>query len=152
MTLLISCCGITTTTEPAKCVFEHPVVMCCLIWALVVLVMSILFYCYKNKKAKLKYGEAEKVRKHEEAMKNLAFDQEKYWFFQKRLEPKFENELKDKINELKKEKDNLSTQLKEEKDNREKTLKEERLQAERDFYEKVLSQFFHIEENQSNKQ
>lgn len=88
---------------------------------------------------------------HEVRLKKENFGQEKYWFFQKKLEQDFKKELEEKINKLKTEKDDLSKQLKEEKENREKTLKKERLQAEHDFYEKVLSQFYHIEENQSNK-
>ena len=89
---------------------------------------------------------------HEVRLKKENFDQEKYWFFQKKLEQDFKKELEDKINKLKTEKDDLAKQLKEEKENREKTLKKERLQAEHDFYEKMFSQFYHIEENQSNKQ
>lgn len=128
------------------------VVICCAIWAAVVLLLGYWFFRYMNTKAKLKLQEADNEREHEREMKVLAIDQEKYWFFQKRLEPKFEKELKDKIENLKKEKEDLSKQLKEEKENRKKTLKEERLQAECDFYKKVLSQFYHKEENQSNKE
>ena len=94
MILLSTCCGIPTPQEPVKCVFEHPIVMCCLIWALVVIVMSILFYCYKNKKAKLKYKEAVKVCLHEKEMKDLAINQEKYWAEEKKKEKLEALELK----------------------------------------------------------
>ena len=130
---------------------NYTVVICCAIWAAVVLLLGYWFFRYMDTKAKLKLQEADNEREHEREMKVLAIDQEKYWFFQKRLEPKFEKELKDKINELKIEKNNLSKQLEEEKKNREKTLREERLQAEHDFYEKILSQVYTLKEKPSNK-
>lgn len=91
------------------------------------------------------------ANRHEISLRKVNFDQEKFWHFQKKWEQDFKKELTSRINDLEKEKDALSQQLKIEKKEREKTLKEERLQAEHDFYEKVLSQFYPTEENQSNK-
>ena len=147
--ILLANCGFLILS--VGCVFQDPVVMCCLIWAIAVLILGICLFCYLCKKAQLKLQEADNERKHEIDLKNLAIYQEEYWFFQKKLEPKFEKDLKDKINELKKEKEDLSKQLKEEKENREKTLKEERLKAEHDFFKKFLSHVYTAKEKPSNK-
>lgn len=89
------------------------------------------------------------ANRHEISLKKVNFDQERFWYFQKKLEQDFKEELTKRINDLEKGKDALSQQLKEERKDREKMLKEERIQAEHDFYEKVLSQFCLKEENQS---
>ena len=89
------------------------------------------------------------ANRHEISLKKVNFDQERFWYFQKKLEQDFKEELTKRINDLEKGKDALSKQLKEERKDREKMLKEERIQAEHDFYEKVLSQFCPKEENQS---
>lgn len=130
---------------------DYTIVICCAIWAFTVLVLGCLFYLYMCKKAKLKFDKADNERQHEKAMKELTFEQEQYWFFQKKLEPEFEKELKDKIDKLEKEKEDLSKQLNDEKENRENKLKKERLQAEHDFYEKILSQVYSAKEKPFNK-
>lgn len=139
MILLSNCCGITTTTEPAKCVFEHPVVMCCLIWAIVVLILGILFYCYKNKKAKKKYDEAEKVRKHEEAMKELSDKLEASWFDKKNkldeLKASTDEGLNNQVKDLKTKVSELEGKLKIEEFNKE--LLEKQLKMYSDVFEQL---------------
>lgn len=139
MTLLFSCCGIPTTTDSVKCVFEHPIVMCCLIWALVVIVMSILFYCYKNKKAKLSSEEADKERLHEKEMKELSDRLEASWFDKKNklgeLKASTDDGLKDQVKDLKTKVSELEGKLNEEKFNKE--LLEKQLKMYSDVFEQL---------------
>ena len=86
MTLLINCCGIPTSPEPVKCVFEHPVVMCCFIGAVTIIFLGGMFSWLYVQKNKLKSKEAEKARQHEKDLKDLAIDQEKYWAEEKKKE------------------------------------------------------------------
>lgn len=48
---------------------DYPIVMCCFIWAIVVLVLGILFFYYKNNKSKLRFEEAAKEREHVKELK-----------------------------------------------------------------------------------
>lgn len=139
MILLISCCGIAITTESVKCVFGHPIVMCCLIWAIVVLVMSILLYCYKSKKAKLKYDDAEKERQHEKDIKDLSDKQEISWFDKKnnleKLKASTDEGLKNQVKDLKTKVSELEGKLKTEEFNKE--LLEKKLKMYSDIFEQL---------------
>jgi len=139
MPLLFSCCGIPTTTDPVKCVFEHPIVMCCLIWAIVVLILGILFYCYKNKKAKLSSEEADKERLHEKEMKELSDRLEASWFDKKNkldeLKESTDDGLKEQVKELKTKVSELEGKLKTEEFNKE--LLEKQLKMYSDIFEQL---------------
>lgn len=79
MILLECCCGRPVPPEPVGCVFNHPVVMSCLIWAVVVLVFGVLLFVYMIKKDKLKRKESKDVREQELNLKEKAFEKERYW-------------------------------------------------------------------------
>ena len=123
MILLECCCGRPIPPEPVGCVFNHPVVMSCLIWAVVVLVFGVLLFVYMIIKDKLKRKESKDVREQELNLKEKAFEKEKYWHFQNALQHDFKKELNDKIGEL-------EEKLQAEKNSREDKLKQERLQME----------------------
>ena len=61
------------------CVFNHPIVMSCLIWALVVIILSLIVSCYLKKVAQIKKDIAVAAQEHELAIKEKNFVQEKYW-------------------------------------------------------------------------
>ena len=61
------------------CVFNHPIVMSCLIWALVVIILSLIASCYLKKVAQIKKDIALAAQEHELAIKEKNFVQEKYW-------------------------------------------------------------------------
>ncbi len=79
MILLECCCGRPIPAEPVGCVFYHPVVMSCLIWAVVVLVFGVLLFVYMIIKDKLKRKESKDAREQELNLKEKAFEKEKYW-------------------------------------------------------------------------
>ncbi len=62
------------------------VVICCAIWAAVVLLLGYWFFRYMNTKTKLKLQEADKEREHENDLKDFAFKQDKYWAEEKKKE------------------------------------------------------------------
>lgn len=86
MTLLINCCRIFTPPEPVKCGFEHPVVMCCLIGAVTIILLGGMLSWLYVQNNKLKSKEAEKAHQHEKDLKELAINQEKYWAEEKKKE------------------------------------------------------------------
>jgi len=137
MTLLINCCGIPTPPEPVKCGFDHPVVLCSLIWAIVILALVILFYYYKNKKAQLKYDDAEKERQHEITLKNMSVQQEFFWFDKKNdlknLKASTDEGLKNQVKDLKTKVSELEGKLKTEEFNKE--LLEKQLKMYNDIFE-----------------
>lgn len=132
--LLLSNCSSIIPPDTVRSVFNHPVVMSCLIWAVVVLVLGYWFYRYFRDKVNKKYQEAEKLRLHEKDMKELAFEQEKYWhsiteqdkdkdldrkmkefeeltIHQKLLDKVLDKKLDDKIQDMGKELDALKKQF-----------------------------------------
>lgn len=83
-TLLFSCCGNHFPPPPFEgCVFSHPSVMSCLIWALVVLTLGLVVfyrvYEYLKWKEDLKQSVAKAALAHELAIKKETFEQEKFW-------------------------------------------------------------------------
>lgn len=88
---------------------------------------------------------------HEIQVKQMAFEQERFWHFQKELKTDFKKELEERIENLKKEKGDLSALLKKEKNDREKMLSEERLKVEHDFYKKIIDTFYSAEKQQPEK-
>lgn len=81
---LFSHCGNHFPPQPFEgCVFNHPAVMSCLIWAVVVLILGVLIAClvynYLKSKNESKQAMAEAAQKHELDMKEKSFVQEKYW-------------------------------------------------------------------------
>lgn len=157
MNMCLNCTSskIIANNPTEGCVFNHPVVMSCLIWAIVVLILGILIaylvYHYLKKKNKFKQAMAEATRKHELKLKEFAFEQEQFWYFQKELKKDYLKELNDSIQKLEKEKKKLSEDLDNEKKNRNETLEKERIQAEHDFYEKVLATFYNTGNTQQPK-
>lgn len=146
---LFSHCGNHFLPPPFEgCVFNHPAVMSCLIWALVVIILSVIVSRYLKKLAQIKKEIAVAAQQHELAMKEKNFEQETFWYFQKNLKCDFKKELDDKIKKLENEKKELSEKLENEKKDRAKTLKEERLQAEHDFYERILKTFYNTDDSQ----
>ena len=137
--ILLTICGNHVPPEQVRCVFNHPVVMCCLIWAIVIFVMSILFYCYKNKKAKLKYKEAVKVCLHEKEMKELSDRLEASWFDKKNkldeLKESTDDGLKVQVKDLKTKVSELEGKLNAEKFN--KDLLEKQLKMYSDVFEQL---------------
>ena len=93
MTLLV-CCGNQVPPGYVKCVLNHPVVMCCLIWAVAVFLLGVMFSCIYAQKHRLKLKEADNARKHEKDLKDLANNQEKYWAEEKKKEKLEALELK----------------------------------------------------------
>lgn len=85
---------------------------------------------------------------HERKEKAEAFEQEKFWYFQKELKKDYQKELNDRIQKLEDEKMNLSEDIDKEKKDRNETLKKERIQAEHDFYEKILKTFYKADNSQ----
>lgn len=150
--LLVQCTSaVSCSPREMGCVFNHPAVMISLIWAFALLIGigGVLFYLHKRNK--LKKEMAQDDHGHELDLKEMEYDQEKYWHFQKLLKHDFKKELEARVQELTKERDELSQKLKDEKENVGETLKKERLQAEHDFYEKILSQIYSTDNNQPNK-
>lgn len=127
---------------PVGCVFSHPAVMISLIWAVAVVLLVLFLFLILINKNKTKVKIAEDARIHEIILKDKAFEQEQYWYFQKGLEKDFKKELMAEIEKKEKEKEDLSKKLETEKQDREKELKKERLQAEHDFYEKIINTFY----------
>lgn len=142
MIILDCCCGNPFPPELEGCVFNYPIVMINLIWAIVVffvfLVLGIKIIGFLNKRCDTKQEEAEAARKHEIDLKEKAFEKEKFWHFQKELSHDFKKELNDKISEL-------EEKLQSEKSSREDKLKQERLQMEHDYYKKLLDDFYNKE-------
>ena len=83
--------------------FEHPLVASCLIFAVMVIILAIVICCYLKKKAHLLKAMADAGRKHELDMKDKAFEKEKYWFLQNKIESDFKREIEDKLKKLSKE-------------------------------------------------
>jgi predicted Holliday junction resolvase-like endonuclease len=54
--------------------------MSCLIWAVVIIVLGVLVFCYMKKKSQIKKEMADADHKHELDMKDQSFVQEKYWY------------------------------------------------------------------------
>ena len=83
MILLECCCGRPVPPELVGCVFNHPVVMSNLIWAVValvvLLVLGICIIRLFEKKNELKQENAKDAREHELNLKKLSFENEKYW-------------------------------------------------------------------------
>lgn len=149
---LFSHCGNHFPPQPFEgCVFNHPSVMSCLIWAIAVVIIAFMAYCYLKRRDKSKLAMKELAQKHELAMKEKVFEQEKFWYFQKELKKDFQKELNEKIQKLEDEKNKLSEDLAKEKKDRNDALKKERLQAEHDFYEKILKTFYKINDSQRKK-
>ena len=149
---LLSHCGNHFLLPPFKgCVLNHPSVMSCLIWAIAVVIIACMAYCYLKRRDKSKLTMKELAQKHELAMKEKVFEQEKFWYFQKELKKDFLKELNEKIQKLEDEKNKLSEDLAKEKKDRNDALKKERLQAEHDFYEKILKTFYKSNESQRKK-
>lgn len=153
--LLFAHCGKPLPPPIEGCVFNHPLVMSSLIWAVVVLILGVLIAClvynYLKSKNESKQVMAEAAQKHELDMKKEAFEQEQLWYFQKELKKDYQKELNEKVQKLEDEKKQLSEDIDKEKKDRNEALKKERLQAEHDFYEKVLNTFYKIDENQQTK-
>ena len=149
--LLFSHCGKPLTPPIERCVFNHPFVVSSFIWAIVVLILGILIaywlFCYLKSRNYLNQAMADAVQKHELDMKKEAFEQEKFWHFQKELKKDYQKELNEKIQKLEEEKKKMEDDLDKEKIDRNETLIKERLQAEHDFYKKIISQFYSTEEN-----
>lgn len=146
--LLLAHCGKPLPPPIERCVFNHPTVMSCLIWALVVIILSVIVSRYLNKLAQIKKEIAIAAHNHELAMKKEAFEQEQFWYFQKELKKDYQKELNEKVQKLEDEKKQLSEDLDKEKKDRNEALKKERLQAEHDFYEKILKTFYKTDESQ----
>ena len=163
---LFSHCGNHFPPPPIEgCVLNHPTVVSSLIWAIVVIVLGLLAYCYLKKKAQIKKEIADADRKHESVLKEQAFKQEQYWhdegkkakewdfekekfwYFEKELKKDYQKELNEKIQKLEDEKKKLSDNLDKEKRDRNEALKKERLQAEHDFYQKILKTFYKTDES-----
>lgn len=142
MKLLEFCCGSHIPHKQVGCVFNHPVVMSCLIWAVVILVLCILAYCYLKKKDKNRLKESEAAREHELKMKEEAFKKEKFWAFYKRAEEPLEDELKKvkgELAELKNKERDLNegqTALKKEKEEQEKIILEEKIKV----YQEIIKE------------
>ena len=82
---LFSHCGNHFLPPPFEgCVFNHPAVMSCLIWALVVIILSVIVSCYLKKLAQIKKEIAVAAQEYELAMKEKNFEQEKYWYEEKK--------------------------------------------------------------------
>ena len=83
MILLECCCGNNYPPELEGCVFNYPFVMNNLIWALVVLVVLLVFgigtIVLLKKNNELRQKEAQDAREHELNLKKIAFENEKYW-------------------------------------------------------------------------
>ena len=77
MYLLLCHCGNHFPPPPFEgCVFNHPVVMSCLIWALVVIILSFIVSCYLKKLAQIKKEIAVAAQGYELAMKKEGSSQE----------------------------------------------------------------------------
>lgn len=61
------------------CAFNHPMVISCLIWAIVVIILGILAYCYLKNRNQIKKNMADALHQHELDMKEKLFGQEKHW-------------------------------------------------------------------------
>ena len=153
LSLLFAHCGGPLPPPIKGCVLNHPLVVSNLIWAVVVIALAFLAYCYLKKRVQIKKDMADADRKHELNMKEKAHEQEKFWYFQKELKKDYKKELNEKILKLEEEKKKLEEDLDKEKKDRNEALKKECLQAEHDFYEKILKTFYKTEESQqTNKQ
>lgn len=97
---LFNHCGNHFPLPPFEgCVFNHPAVMSCLIWALVVIILSVIVSRYLKKLAQIKKEIAEAAQKHELAIKEKIFEQEKFWHEEKKKAK--DEELARKIKEYK---------------------------------------------------
>lgn len=82
---LLSHCGNHFLLPPFKgCVLNHPSVMSCLIWAIAVILIVFMTYCYLKRRDKSKLTMTDMVQKHEIAMKEKVFEQEKFWHEEKK--------------------------------------------------------------------
>lgn len=114
------------------CVGWQPVINAipCICWGILALVM---FYFL------LRFVVAPLIANlHEIILKSKAFEQEKFWHFQKVL-PSVEK-LEKKKEELEAQIADLNEKLKNEKNTREYTLEQERLQYERDYFKEMLDE------------
>ena len=152
MNLLCHCGNLCPSPPFEGCVFNHPTVMSSLIWAIVIIVLGLLAYCYLKKKAQMKVEIAGANQNHEMKLKDKTFEQERYWYFQKELKKDYQKELYDRIQQLENEKKKLSEDLEKEKTDRNEALEKERIQAEHDFYEKILKTIYKVDELQKTNQ
>lgn len=116
-----------------------------LIWTIVVIVLGILAFYYFNRKAQLNKEMALAEQKHELDLKNVAFDQEKFWFFlhnditveeyKKKIED-CEEKLKAIENKEKELNDGIDN-LKKEKEDFEKTILREKVKAYQDILKSI---------------
>lgn len=141
MILLECCCGRPVPPEPVGCVFNHPVVMSCLIWAVVVLVFGVLLFVYMIKKDKLKRKESNDVREQELNLKEKAFEKEKYWANVDELKSSTDEALKKQIERLNKE----ISDLKKEKDAK------DILDKQLSIYKKILDELNVVVKPKENK-
>ena len=102
---------------------DYPIVMCCFIWAIVVLVLGILFFYYKNNKSKLRFEEAAKEREHVKELKKLSDELEASWYDKKNLVNNLkactEEGLNNQVKDLKTKVSELEGKLKTEEFNKE---------------------------------
>lgn len=102
---------------------DYPIVMCCFIWAIVVLVLGILFFYYKNNKSKLRFEETAKEREHVKELKKLSDELEASWYDKKNLVNNLkactEEGLNNQVKDLKTKVSELEGKLKTEEFNKE---------------------------------
>lgn len=154
--ILFSHCGRPLMQPFGRNAFNHPIVITCFIWAVIILILGLfiawLAYSYLKSKDNFKKAMTEATLKHEIVMKEMFFEQEKYWFFQKELKKDYQKELNDRIKELENEKKKLEEDLDKEKKDRSEALEKKRLQSEHEFYEKILKTFYSTDKpQQTNK-
>ena len=98
MSLLLCHNGHHFAPSPIEgCAFNHPIVISCLIWAIVVIILGILVYCYLKNRNQIKKDMADALQSHELAIKEKLFVQEKYWHDENRKAK--DDELTRKIRE-----------------------------------------------------
>lgn len=119
-----------------QCVNWQPVINAipCVCWGILALVM--LYFLLKHVVAPLI------TNSHETIMKSKAFEQEKFWHFQKVLHS--EEELKKKKEELEKQIEDLKAEPEAERKTRDDILKQERLQYEHDYYKEMLDEILKL--------
>ena len=141
--LLFACHYGNSCAPPVeRCVLDHPVVMSCLIWAVTVVILAVLVFCYKRNKARIMKEMAEEERDYELKMKKVAFEREQKWYNIQKEENNNEEtkKLKEEIEELK----NGEKIKKNEKELKQKDTEIDLLNKQLDLYKKAINNM-HVE-------